>query len=203
VGLYIWTLARRPERGWAFATVILVVAALPFMPAKYMDRLSTITNIEADRTGSAQERASQQQAAVRYVMAHPIIGAGLGMNILAMNEAEGKAAWLNIHNVYLQYAADLGLPGLILFLAIFLGSIKSARVVQRRCAAAPEGRDLFYLATGIQASLISFAISAFFAPVAYHFQFYYIAGLAVAVKAVHDAAAPAPAGAARGPERRP
>jgi len=193
MGMYVCTLARRPERGWAYAGAILTVAALPFLPAKYFDRLSTITNIEADATGSAQERAAQQAAAVRYVMAHPLVGAGLGMNILAMNETGGTAAWMNIHNVYLQYATDLGLPGLALFLLVFLGSLRSAHVVQRRCAAAPEARDLFYLATGIKASLLSFAISAFFSPVAYHFQFYYIAGLAVAVKAIHDAAAPAPA----------
>jgi len=192
LGVFAWTVSRRPERAWAYAALILGVAALPLLPGNYLTRLSTITNIEADATGSAQERYAQQVAAVHYVLAHPIVGAGLGMNILAINETGLSPAWMNIHNVYLQYATDLGLPGLILFLLIFLGSIKSAHLVQRRTAASPESRDLFYLATGIKTSLLSFAISAFFSPVAYHFQFYYIAGLAVAVMAVHESGARPP-----------
>ena len=196
LGVFAWTMSRRPERGWAYAALTLGVAALPLLPGSYLTRLSTITNIEADATGSAQERYAQQVAAVHYVLAHPIVGAGLGMNILAINETGLSPAWMNIHNVYLQYATDLGLPGLILFLLIFLGSIKSAHLVQRRSATSPQSRELFYLATGIKTSLLSFAISAFFSPVAYQFQFYYIAGLAVAVKAVAEAAPrpPEPAG---------
>jgi O-antigen ligase len=197
LGTYFWTVARRPERGWAYAALIVVVSALPLLPASYLTRLSTITNMEADATGSAQERYAQQVAAVHYVLAHPIVGAGLGMNILAINETGLSPAWMNIHNVYLQYATDLGLPGLILFLLIFLGGIKSAHLVQRRTAGSPESRDLFYLATGIKTSLLSFAISAFFSPVAYHFQFYYIAGLAVAARAVEETAGRAPHGGTR------
>jgi len=192
LGTYFWTVSRRPERGWAYAALIVVVSALPLLPASYLTRLSTITNMEADATGSAQERYAQQVAAVHYVLAHPIVGAGLGMNILAINETGLSPAWMNIHNVYLQYATDLGLPGLTLFLLIFLGSIKRAHLVQRRTAASPESRDLFYLAAGVKTSLLSFAISAFFSPVAYHFQFYYIAGLAVAVMAVHESGARPP-----------
>jgi len=192
LGVFAWTMSRRPERGWAYAALTLGVAALPLLPGSYLTRLSTITNIEADATGSAQERYAQQVAAVHYVLAHPIVGAGLGMNILAINETGLSPAWMNIHNVYLQYATDLGLPGLTLFLLIFLGSIKRAHLVQRRTAASPESRDLFYLAAGVKTSLLSFAISAFFSPVAYHFQFYYIAGLAVAVMAVHESGARPP-----------
>ena len=196
LGTYFWTVSRRTERAWAYAALIIVVSALPLLPASYLTRLSTIADMEADATGSAKERYAQQVAAVHYVLTHPIVGAGLGMNILAINETGLSPAWMNIHNVYLQYATDLGLPGLILFLLIFLGSIRSAHLVQRRTAASPESRELFYLAAGIKTSLLSFAISAFFSPVAYQFQFYYIAGLAVAVKAVAEAAPrpPEPAG---------
>ena len=47
-------------------------------------------------------------------------------------------------------------------------------------------RDLFLLAEGIQVSLFAFAIAALFHPVAYHFYFYYIAGLALAARAACD-----------------
>jgi len=190
VGSYLWIIRRRPERAWAYAGLVVAVLCLPLLPGKYFSRLATISDIEADATGSAQQRYQQQVMSVRYVLAHPIVGAGVGMDALAMNQTFGS--WQNIHNVYLQYATDLGLPGLLLFLLLLRESIRSARSVQRRSAKIPESRDLFHLATGIQTSLLAFAVSAFFSPVAYHFHFYYFAGLAVAVKAVDAAAARAP-----------
>jgi putative inorganic carbon (HCO3(-)) transporter len=189
-GLYVWSLRRRPERTWAYAALIGVLACLPLLPGAYISRLGTITNIEADSSGSAQQRYTQQVMAVRYVLAHPIVGAGVGMDGLAMREQYGS--WQNIHNVYLQYAVGLGLPGLVLFLLLLRGTMRSAGSVQRRAAEVPELRELFHLATGIRTSLLAFAIAAFFSPVAYHFYFYYIAGLAVAVKAVDEASARAP-----------
>jgi O-antigen ligase len=193
---YVWTMRRRPERVWAYGAAVLLLAALPLVPHEYVARLSTIVDLDADATGSAQQRFVQQVAAINFVVAHPIIGAGLGMNILAMHEELGD--WLAVHNVYLQYATDLGLPGLVLFLLLLAASLRSARWVRRHAADLPERRDLFYLATAIHTSLLAFAVSAFFSPVAYHFQFYYLAGLAVAVRAVAARAAAPP-----GPPSRP
>ena len=118
---------------------------------------------------------------MRFVAAHPILGAGVGMNVLALNETRG-ASWKNVHNVYLEYAVDLGLPGLGLFLALFAGCL-CATVVAMRRAAAITAPDLFLLAEGLQTSLLVFAVAALFHPVAYHFYFYYVAGLAIAARA--------------------
>jgi len=60
------------------------------------------------------------------------------MNILAINETGLSPAWMNIHNVYLQYATDLGFPGLILFLLIFLGA---SRVRTSSSNAPPPARS--------------------------------------------------------------
>lgn len=184
---YLWVLYRRRERHWAVLAVALVFAALPFIPSGYMDRLSTITDIDADPTGSAQARWGDTLAALQYVAYNPIVGAGLGMDTLALNEVRGPV-WKEIHNVYLQYAVDLGIPGLILFLMLVAGSIKSAREAQRRTEQELQFRILYYLAEGIRISLIAFAVAAFFHPVGYHFYFYYIAGLALAARAISAAA---------------
>ena len=50
----------------------------------------------------------------------------------------------------------------------------------------PELRDLFLLSEAVQVSLIAFAVSGFFYPVAYHFYFYYMGGLALAARSVTD-----------------
>lgn len=189
--LYIHALLRRPrERHWALLAVFLAFAALPFLPGDYVERLGTITNMEADATGSAQERWGDIQAALEYMLFHPVVGAGMGMDILALNEVRGPA-WKMVHNVYLQYGVDLGFPGLILFVMLLLGALRCARQAQQASAGMP---GLFHLAEAIRISLTAFAVAGFFHPVGYHFYFYYFAGLALAVRSIAAAgrqAAPA------------
>ena len=187
--VYFTKLVRRPERAWALGALCCVLAAVPFLPAGYLDRLSTITHIEADPTGSAQERRDDTLAAIRLVAMNPIIGAGAGMNILALNELRG-ATWKKVHNVYLEYATDLGVPGLILFLVVLAGSVRTAALVARRARKTPALRDLFLIAEGIEVALVAFAIAAVFHPVAYHFYFYYMAGLALAAGAAFEGERP-------------
>ena len=188
IAVYLWKLRKRPEAGWAIVAVVAVLASLPFLPAGYLGHLSTITDIEADTTGSAQLRWADQLSAVSFVIEHPIIGAGLGMNALALNEVRGPR-WLLVHNVYLQYAVDLGIPGLVLFLFLMAGCLKAVMVVQQRSAGVPHLREVFYLAEGMQVSLVVFMIAGFFLPAAYHYYFYILAGLSLAVRTAYEAEA--------------
>jgi putative inorganic carbon (HCO3(-)) transporter len=183
--LYLGKLWARSERVWAWAVVILACAFLVLLPSGYQDRLSTITSITSDVTGSAQERWRDTVAAVNLVLKNPIIGAGPGLNAVALNDERGPS-WKAVHNVYLEYAVELGIPGLVLFLMLFASCIKNVSFVQQRSAPVPAFRELFYLAEGIQISLIAFAVAAVFHPVAYQFYFYYMAGLAVAVRVVYE-----------------
>jgi O-antigen ligase len=181
--IYVAKLLKRPGRVWAIVALFLALACAPLLPSGYLQRLSTITDIQSDPTGSAQERWGDTQAAIHLISQSPIIGAGAGMNIFALNEMRG-AIWKKVHNVYLEYAVDLGLPGLFLFLVILVGGFRSAGFVMRRTAGSPVLRDLFLLAEGIQVSLATFAVAALFHPVAYQFYFYSMAGLALAARAI-------------------
>jgi len=179
------TSAGRLDRRWTWAVLVLAIVCIPLLPADYVSHLFTITDIDSDPTGSAQDRWAQQIAAIGYVAGHPLIGAGIGQNILAMNEALGPA-WLMMHNAYLQYAIDLGLLGLILFVLLFVASVRSAGRAAGLAANRPDGRELSILANGIRTSLLALAVAAFFGPIAYHFHFYYLAGLAIAARAIAE-----------------
>jgi O-antigen ligase len=184
--IYFARLVRRPgDRRWAFAVLVLVIFSLPFLPSTYVRRISTITDIDADTTGSSQERWRDTVAAARYVMEHPIIGAGIGMDTLALNQVRG-ARWRQVHNVYLEYAVDLGLPGLSLFLLLQWGVFRTVRSARKRSASVPALRELHYLAEGLEVSLIVFAVAGCFHPVAYHFYFYYMAGMALGARAATE-----------------
>src|SRR6185503_10406390 len=101
----------------------------------------------------------------------------------ALNQyRNGPQTWRSVHNVYLQYAVDLGIPGFLLFAWLHLLCFRSAWAVERRARKDPAVAQLQPLAAGIQVSLIAFLVAAMFHPIAYQFYFFSIAGLAVALK---------------------
>jgi hypothetical protein len=178
-----WKLRRRPERVWTWAAMGLALMGVLLLPAGYLGHLGTIANISADATGSAQERSRDMLTALGQIAQRPLLGAGLGQNVLALN-AERGATWRMVHNVYLQYGMDLGLPGLLLFLALFASCLNGLRAALKRIRAAAPGSELFDLAEGVQTSLLAFGLAAFFHPAGYNFPFFYMAGLAVAVRGI-------------------
>ncbi len=187
--LHLVAWLRQGRIGRVVALVLVTLLALPLLPGGYAGRLETITAIQEDPTGSAQERWRDTIAAVEIVARNPVVGAGLGQDILAMNEARG-ATWLPVHNVYLEYAVDLGLPGLVLFVGLFATTIQGVLVVERRSRWQRRDQRMFALARAVRISLMTFAVAALFHPVAYYFYFYYLAGLAVAVRRIGTAAVP-------------
>jgi O-antigen ligase len=187
---FAWKMRRRTERSWVWGALLLGLLCCTLLPAGYMDRLSTITDVSSDPTGSAQQRFRDSLTALKLVAENPIVGSGLGMGPLALN-AERGATWLQVHNVYLQHAVDLGLPGLALFVLLLVACIRGAGQVQRQ----PWRRasdELFQLAQGIQLALIGFALAGFFHPAGYHFYFYYLGGLAVAARRIASRESPEP-----------
>jgi hypothetical protein len=211
--LYLRTLREWGKWMWAVAALVLAIAAIPLLPPGYLDRLGTITNIKDDETGSAQERWELTRVGLAYAIRHPVLGAGLGMNFIAScpvrrlpgaqsekdcvracyaippqapNTPPPYPPCLYVHNVYLQYAMDLGWPGLGLFLLLLVSCLGSAARVRERCRDLPALRDLASLAEAIRIMIVAFAVSAFFYPWAYYVYFYYAAAVAVATGAVYE-----------------
>ena len=178
--IYLW---RRGDRVMIIAFIVLVFMAIPVLPAGYTHRLDTIIHFNQDKTNSAQDRLLGMRLAAEYAIQHPVIGVGIGMSVLQLNKLDGDQ-WVRVHNVYLQYAVDLGWPGLILFLLLLYGSLRTCRRACLICANKPEQRDLYFMAQAVGISLIGYALGAMFYPNGYYFDFYYFAGLAVAVRII-------------------
>jgi putative inorganic carbon (HCO3(-)) transporter len=176
-GVYLVKLVRAGRPGWAVAAMAILVCSVPLLPPGYLARLSTIARPESDPTGSAQERWSDMVVATRLMLTHPL-GSGLGANTLALNQERGTT-WRPVHNVYLEYGVELGLPGLTLFLMLMRRCYRRVRDVERQGAGEPALADVVHLAASLRVSLFAFALAAFFHPVGYEFYFYYLGGLAV------------------------
>jgi O-antigen ligase len=184
VGL-LFRLPRRQAVGWSLGIVVVALVALPFLPAGYLQHMGTITAIDTDPTGSAQDRWRDIVTAASLVLSNPIMGVGAGMSVLALNELRGPT-WVPVHNVYLEYATDLGLPGLALFLLLLGLCLRMVTRVARQTARTDGAWDFHRIAVGVQMMLVAFVVSGFFHPVAYHFHFYYAGGLAAALAVVWE-----------------
>jgi probable O-glycosylation ligase (exosortase A-associated) len=180
--MFLVVLVRRKSAGIAIALFLIALSVPALLPKSYVDRLSTITNMDQDKTGSAQGRYKDLGIALEVVSHNPIVGVGLGQDMIALNQARGQSTWRSVHNVYLQYAVDLGVPGFLLFAWLHLLCFRSAWAVERRARRDPAVAELGPLAAGVQVSLMAFLVAAMFHPIAYQFYFFSIAGLAVALK---------------------
>ncbi|MGH8274208.1 MAG: O-antigen ligase family protein [Gammaproteobacteria bacterium] len=180
---YAVCLWRRGNHGVVIAFLALVIVAIPMLPGGYTHRLQTIGAIHEDKTHSAQQRWRDMKDAARYSLHHPVIGVGIGMSQLKLNEIRGPT-WRKVHDVYLQYSMDLGWPGLILFLLLLYGALKDCRRACKVAARQAGEGDLYFLAQAIGISLAGFAVAAVFYPNAYSFDFFYFAGLAIAAKTI-------------------
>jgi probable O-glycosylation ligase (exosortase A-associated) len=188
VAIVVLSLIFFVKRRAPMAVALVMAAALTaaaLLPDGYTERLSTIADIDADATGSAQGRWTDYRVAARQFIANPIIGAGIGLDILALDRLRERATWRSVHNAYLEYAVDLGLPGVLLFIWLLVASFRVARQVELRAAREPSLRNLSIVAAGVQVALAGFAVGACFHPIAYQFYFFCVAGLAVALRNVY------------------
>ena len=132
-------LLRMAKRGRIVLYVLIAAAGLfLILPAGVWERFggirqltSTATIAMADREGSAEERWKIQKVAWRIFADHPIAGVGLGAYRNANNMYAPELGRRDTHNTYLNLAAELGLPGLLLWLTYFLSVLVYASRVRR------------------------------------------------------------------------
>jgi hypothetical protein len=171
----------RRRLGWVIvAGGLLMVVGLAAIPRTYWQRMATITSIESDPTGSSQERWKDQVAAIQLVATRPLLGAGVGQSVLALNEFRG-VHWVSVHNTYLEYAVDLGLPGLFLFVWLVTAAYRGIRRVE---LTGPDASEFRALATGVRISLSGYVFAALFHPLAYKGPFFIVLALVVALQAI-------------------
>lgn len=166
--------------------VFIGLLALPLviavMPSTYFERLATIVDIEKDPDGSAGIRFDDMRDSLKAVLENPLLGAGLGMNTLGLQEVRGRMYWGGVHSAPLQIASELGLPALFVYIALMVVLLKElARLRAVPPGDAPLSDRLSSMAGYLQAALWGFIIAGIFLPVAYRWYFFYLAGMATAL----------------------
>jgi O-antigen ligase len=84
------------------------------------------------------------------------------------------------HNAYTQVGADMGVFALAAYLMFLTTPFKRLRKIEQETLRTDK-RDarFYYLSVGLQASLVGYMVSSFFASVGYLWNVYYLVGYAI------------------------
>jgi O-antigen ligase len=167
VAFMVWRFARRNRVIFGAFALTLVLVAVALAPSAYRSRLAT-TNDD-----SAMARTDELKRSIFVAAMHPLFGVGMDNYILYSNT--NKAT----HNAYTQVAAEMGLGALLVYVCFLLSPLQRLRGVERATRAIKRRPLAYYLAIGLQASLVGYMVVSFFASVAYQWYVYYLVAYAI------------------------
>lgn len=161
----------------AAATVFVLLAG----PA-FWTRMDTITNPDQDYNMTSSEgRWQLWERGIGYMEMRPVLGVGVGgfpsaEGMLSEGAREARAhgrgeKWSEPHNSFVEVGAELGIPGLLLFVAMLWTAVRGLR-------GAPEPG----FAVSLAAAAAAFAVGGFFLSLAYKEMLYVLMALAAAAR---------------------
>lgn len=153
------------RRGGLVLVIIVALLASWLVPNEVWDRLSGIgklgsaqTIVDADPEGSAEQRFEIAKMAIDITTSSPIFGQGLDSFPYALYERSRELGHRDTHNTYLNLSAEIGIPGLVAWLACVISALRAMRLKQLRIARIQLGirpEWVYY-------SIIGFLVAGFF-----------------------------------------
>lgn len=155
--------------------VLLALALIVVSFPQYFDRVTSIVAASgfagetptSEVDNSLLSRATETLAAALVMVDHPVVGVGPGMfpayyeeyaqvvGLLIRNDAERQA-----HNLYLGLGAEVGIPGLIVFLII--GFVTMRMLLRARRVSLVRRPDLERLTTPFLLALLTYYVTGLF-----------------------------------------
>lgn len=156
--------------------IVGIVVALASAPGVFLQRLNSLGNVSGDyNMTDPLGRVEIWKRGIGYFARRPLTGVGVGQ----FNSAEGVSVqslsgpmkWSTAHNSYVLAAAELGLPGIIGFLGLFLPIFplvkrlrRSARTDRALAPVAAQGEAIAIATIGFMVA--GFFLSATYGPAA-------------------------------------
>jgi putative inorganic carbon (hco3(-)) transporter len=136
---------------------LCTVSILVVGKTSYFDRLRTITDPQADKTGSAQARQKLLFRSLEESLRHPFFGVGPGQFILFSGD------WHETHNSYTELTSESGIPALVLFILLMRRTFRNLRISQ----ALTKRDQVWYFSGALYSSLVAYMVGAFFLSAVY------------------------------------
>ncbi len=177
---FAWRTGRR-HRLPLVAIGLLVVAVFMAAVPSYALRVASILVPSLDPVGSSGARSGELLRSLVVAIRHPIFGIGIGNYAPEMSHRG-----LVTHNSYTQVAAEIGVAALVCYTLFVVTPLRKLGQIARESFEAKRNGDFYYLALGLQASLIGYMVCSFFASVAYLWYIYYLVGYAVCLRRLYE-----------------
>ena len=136
--------------------------------------------------GSAEGRVQSLKDSIYLTLIHPVFGVGPGnfpvaQNDLAMSRGESRGLWVLTHNTYTQISSEMGIPGLVIYLAFLYLCFKPLNSILHTRYAGKEWHDLQAMAKTLRVSLIAVLAMAVFDSYGYDVNIPILAGICCAL----------------------
>jgi putative inorganic carbon (hco3(-)) transporter len=184
--VYFW---RSPHKLRAAAAVIVALLVIvPVLPPVFWDRMSTIAAAEDERDASQQGRLHFWNVALAMANDRPFVGVGHSGYEQAYNQYDSSNGQFGTnraaHSAWLGILAELGYPGLILFVTIVLSSLLACGRVRRAARRREVSEALGAYAVALETALIAFIVGGSFVSFQYCEMLWHFFALSVAVERV-------------------
>lgn len=182
-----------PARWRIVAVVVVTAAVIASASERYWEQIATLANPAGDYNVSGEQgRLAIWQRGLDYMLDHPLFGVGADnfavaegtISPLARRQDYGIGVrWAAAHNSLVQVGAELGVPGLLLFLVV-MGTALQALSRPPTQPSGPRRDAPRALGQALSASLVGFGVGALFLSLAYAEMLYALVGLAGAFRKI-------------------
>lgn len=178
VGLMMaWKIGRKQRLNVSIASIVIGGIVMIAAPGNYGLRMLSIFIPGLDPVGSSDQRKELLERSIWVSLRNPW-GIGIGnFPIVGVRN-------LQTHNAFTQVSSELGILGLIAYLVFMISPFRKLSAIERKLFAADRFDWFYYLSIGLQASIVGYMVSSFFASVAYNWFIYYLIAYAVAFRRV-------------------
>lgn len=163
------------------AVLGVAVVVVLLAPSGYGGRLLSIFDFSLDPGGSADARRGELFRSIYVALRHPLLGIGMGNY-----QPEMSYRGLVTHNSYTQVAAELGMSALIFYLMFIVSPLRKLGQIARETFSTRRSSSFYYLALGLQASLVAYMVSSFFLSVSFNWYVFYLVGYAVCLRRLYE-----------------
>lgn len=181
LGFLAWKLGRRHRLAVLVLGTIVVVGFLALAPGNYSMRILSIFVPGLDPVGSSSARQGELLRSLNVAVHNPVLGIGMGNYAAEMSERG-----LVTHNAYTQVAAEMGMAALLIYVMFVVTPLKRLGQIVRETFEARSHSRYYYLAVGLQASLVGYMVATFFLSVAYLWYVYYLVAYAVCLRRMYE-----------------
>lgn len=174
-----WKIGRKYRLNVTIASIVIGGIAIIAAPGNYGLRMLSIFVPGLDAVGSSDQRRELLERSLLVTARNPW-GIGIGnFPIVGVRN-------LQTHNAFTQVSAELGVLGLIAYLIFMVSPFRKLGAIERALFDEDKQDWFYYFAIGLQASIIGYMVSSFFASVAYNWFIYYLIAYAVAFRRIYS-----------------